>query len=124
MEKFGRYALALVVLASILVIVFVGPCSAPGPAGTATSQPVAQPVTKVFTTAELSKYNGLNGQPAYVGADGYVYDVSRSPLWAGGKHSMCHLDSTSGQDLTSVLNQAPTSMRALLQKFPVVGRLQ
>jgi predicted heme/steroid binding protein len=79
---------------------------------------------KVFTTAELAKYDGLKGQPAYVAADGYVYDVTGSPLWPGGKHGMCKINSVAGKDLTSALNMAPANMRSLLEKFPIVGRLQ
>ena len=79
---------------------------------------------KNFSAAELAKYNGQNGQPSYVAADGYVYDVSKSQFWAGGMHSMCNLNSTAGQDLTAVLNKAPPSMRLLLQRFPIVGHFQ
>ena len=32
--------------------------------------------TRTFTAEELAKYNGQNGQPAYVAIDGTVYDVS------------------------------------------------
>ena len=119
MEKFGRYALVIIVLASIVVLEFVGPCT--------TVTPVQQPPQqqmKVFSASELSKYNGQNGQPAYVAADGLVYDVTGSPFWGGGNHSMCNIKSTAGRDLTSALNQAPPNMRTLLQKFPVVGRYQ
>jgi predicted heme/steroid binding protein len=87
------------------------------PSKTATPQ-------KTFTTAELAKYNGQNGQPAYIGADGWVYDVSSSQWWSGGQHSVCRLQSMAGKDLTQQLNQAPASMRAYLQRFPVVGKLQ
>lgn len=79
---------------------------------------------KTFTAAELARYNGQNGQPAYVGADGWVYDVTTSPWWAGGQHSVCKLSSMAGHDLTQALNMAPRSMRTLLQRFPVVGKLQ
>lgn len=90
----------------------------PGARTAMTGQAVLQ---KTFTAAELARYNGRNGQPAYVAADGLVYDVTGSPLWAAGKHSMCNIDSTAGKDLTSALNQSPPNMRLLLQKFPVVG---
>ena len=41
---------------------------------------------KTFTKDELAKYNGQNGQPAYVAIKGVVYDVSGQAAWQGGKH--------------------------------------
>ena len=41
---------------------------------------------KTFTKDELAKYNGQNGQPAYVAIKGVVYDVSGKAAWQGGKH--------------------------------------
>ena len=31
---------------------------------------------KIFTEKELGKYDGQNGNPAYVAIDGVVYDVT------------------------------------------------
>ena len=42
--------------------------------------------TTTFNQTELAKYNGQNGQPAYVAVDGVVYDVTGVAAWAGGKH--------------------------------------
>ena len=39
-----------------------------------------------FNQTELAKYNGQDGQPAYVAVDGVVYDVTGVAAWAGGKH--------------------------------------
>lgn len=39
-----------------------------------------------FTLEELSKYNGINGNAAYVSVNGIVYDVSSVQAWAGGVH--------------------------------------
>ena len=41
---------------------------------------------KTFTREELAKFNGQNGQPAYVAISGTVYDVSNKAAWKGGKH--------------------------------------
>lgn len=38
-------------------------------------------VLNVFTTEELAKYNGKDGQPAYVAYEGNVYDVSNVKEW-------------------------------------------
>jgi predicted heme/steroid binding protein len=79
---------------------------------------------KVFTLQELSKYNGQNGQKAYVAVDGVVYDVTGSPNWPGGKHSPCNLEAVAGKDLSEILKQAPARMRVYISGKPVVGRLQ
>lgn len=39
-----------------------------------------------FTLEELSKYNGINGNAAYVSVNGIVYDVSSVQSWDGGVH--------------------------------------
>lgn len=40
------------------------------------NQQVTQTKNRTFTASELFKYNGLNGQPAYVAISGLVYDLS------------------------------------------------
>ncbi len=50
---------------------------------------------KTFTREELAKFNGQNGQPAYVAISGTVYDVSNKAAWKGGKHH----GNEAGQDL-------------------------
>ena len=39
---------------------------------------------KEIKRADLAKYNGQNGNPAYVAVIGKVYDVTDSPAWTGG----------------------------------------
>lgn len=74
---------------------------------------------KTFTKEELAKFNGQNGQPAYVAVNGIVYDVTDSKAWAGGKHH----GHTAGQDLTdALLNDSPHGDR-VLKNLPVVGKL-
>lgn len=41
---------------------------------------------KIFTEEELGKYDGQNGNPAYVAIDGVVYDVTDVSAWNGGVH--------------------------------------
>jgi predicted heme/steroid binding protein len=74
---------------------------------------------KVFTKEEVAQYDGKNGNPAYVGYKGKVYDVSSSFLWKDGKHQIFH---SAGLDLTKALEQAPHG-GDVIEKFPVVGIL-
>ena len=53
---------------------------------------------------QTSKYNGKNGNPAYVGYKGKVYDVSDSSFWMEGEHMGMH---NAGKDLTDELEMAP-----------------
>ena len=69
-----------------------------------------------FTLAELSKYDGKSGNPAYVAVDGVVYDVSVSPAWGGGTHFGLY----SGKDLTTEFKSCHNIM-GILSKLPKVG---
>lgn len=76
----------------------------------------------VFSADELAKFNGKEGNAAYVGYEGKVYDVSDIPAWKDGIHQGKY---TAGQDLTDVLNNvAPHSSKFLTDKAPVVGTLE
>ena len=50
---------------------------------------------KEFTTEELAKYNGKNGQAAYIAVDGVVYDASM--FFTNGSHH----GATAGSDVTT-----------------------
>lgn len=73
---------------------------------------------KEFTLDELAKYDGTNGQPAYVAYKGVVYDVSESAMWAEGDHEGAH---QAGADLTQEHEGAPHDI--YVTDFPEVGRL-
>jgi predicted heme/steroid binding protein len=73
-----------------------------------------------MTTSELAKNDGRDGRPAYVAVNGTIYDVTASPLWSGGNHQDAH---HAGHDLTEELKSAP-HVRAVVERFPVVGRLE
>jgi predicted heme/steroid binding protein len=75
---------------------------------------------KVFSLEELSKYDGLEGSPAFIAVEGKVYDVSDSFLWRGGVHQVTH---HAGRDLTSELGKAPHGMD-FIEKFPLIGILK
>jgi predicted heme/steroid binding protein len=74
---------------------------------------------RIFTSEELSRYNGLHGMPVYVACCGRVYDFSSSFLWRGGAHQVLHY---AGSDLTAALSQAPHG-EELLARYPIVGVL-
>jgi len=59
---------------------------------------------KKFTREELAKFNGRNGNPAYLAYNGKVYDVSESSFWLDGDHLGAH---QAGKELTEELTLAP-----------------
>ncbi len=89
---------------------------------TATTAPVGE--EKTFTVAELAEFDGQDGRAAYVAVDGVVYDVSDSARWPEGRHFSCNLGAMARNDLSAEIEQAPANMRALLEKMPIVGKLE
>ncbi|MDV4149850.1 cytochrome b5 domain-containing protein [Clostridium sp. AL.422] len=80
----------------------------------------AVPSNKEFNIEELSKYNGQNGNPAYIAVDGVVYDVTNAKGWSNGRHN-CGV--TAGKDLSELINQSPHG-KEVLKNLPVVGTLK
>jgi len=76
---------------------------------------------RVFTKEELKKFDGRNGNPAYVAYKGEGYDVTGSELWKDGSHWYEH---TAGSDLTSSLDEEAPHTRLVLERFPKVGELK
>lgn len=76
----------------------------------------SQQTEKIFTVSELSKYNGLNGNPSYVAVDGVVYDLSS--VFQNG----VHFGHSAGADLTSAFYSK--HIKSQIAKFPVVGTLK
>ncbi len=72
-----------------------------------------------FTKEELSQYNGKDGKPVFITANGKVYDVTTSFLWENGDHQDEH---TAGHDLTEELADAPHD-DYVFEQFEVVGEL-
>lgn len=75
----------------------------------------AQINARVFTPEELLKYDGQNGNPAYIAISGIVYDVTNDRHWKNGKHH----DFSAGKDLTADFPHKTS----ILAKVPIVGKL-
>ena len=89
------------------------------PETTTSSDTDSEKGTEEFTLEELSKYNGQDGQPAYVAVDGIVYDVTDVSAWKNGKHKK---GLEAGNDLTEDIGSSPHG-KNVLKKLPVVGTL-
>ncbi len=72
--------------------------------------------TPNFTKAELAKYNGMNGQSAYIATDGVVYDMTKIVSWKNGQHHGL----SAGQDLTKDFASSP-HLKIILNIAKVVG---
>lgn len=112
-------------LASLLL--FAG-CSQPAPtteAKPAETEPAATESVgateqKEFTVDELAKFNGKDGNRAYIAVDGVVYDVTDAPPWNGGDHNGYE----SGKDLTKEIKEDSPHGISKLEGIPVVGTLK
>ena len=71
---------------------------------------------KTFTKAELKKYDGQNGNAAYVAFDGKVYDVTNAEGWKGGQHQ----GYAAGVDITDYIKASDHGTK-VLERLPVVG---
>jgi predicted heme/steroid binding protein len=74
---------------------------------------------KTFTLAQLSQYNGLSGNKAYVAYNGNVYDITSSSAWKNGTHQGCK----AGTDITQALQNAPHG-ESVLNGYAIVGVLK
>jgi predicted heme/steroid binding protein/uncharacterized membrane protein len=72
-----------------------------------------------FDPVSLEKFNGHDGQPAYVAYKGKVFDVTKSPMWKKGLHMNMHF---AGRDLSNELAAAPHGPENL-DKHPQIGIL-
>ena len=73
-----------------------------------------------LTLEELAKYNGQNGQPAYVAVDGIIYDVTNAEPWKSGLHN----GFTAGKDLTNEIKTISPHGVSKLQLVPKVGKIK
>lgn len=72
-----------------------------------------------LTLDELSKYNGKDGNPAYIAVDGVIYDVTESKMWKDGEHN----GYTAGKDLTEEIKKVSPHGTSVLKKMKKVGKI-
>lgn len=73
---------------------------------------------KTYTLQELSKFDGKNGNPAYVAVNGNVYDVTNNAAWA----AATHFGLIAGKDLTKEFASCHAG-QTILSKLKLVGKL-
>lgn len=73
-----------------------------------------------LTLEELAKYNGKNGERAYVAVDGVIYDVTDSRAWKNGDHNGFE----AGKDLTEEIKTKSPHGVAKLSGVLEVGKLK
>lgn len=74
-----------------------------------------------FTVEEIARYNGKDGEKAYVVYNGKVYDVTESVFWSQGEHMGLH---EAGNDLTEALDTEAPHESSALDTCPVVGTIK
>lgn len=82
-------------------------------------QPTVLGNQTTFTLQELSKYDGKNGNSAYVAVNGTVYNVTNNATWA----AATHFGLTAGKDLTNEFASCHAG-QPILNKLKVVGKLE
>lgn len=81
-----------------------------------------EPEVLELTLEELAKYNGQDGNPAYVAVDGTIYDVTDSPKWSKGTHRSVK-GVEAGNDLTEKIKSLSPHGTGILEDYPIVGKL-
>jgi predicted heme/steroid binding protein len=105
----------------IVVVLLISACSPSKPAVNDTKDTTDQETTEMMelTLEQLAKYNGKDGQPAYIAVDGVIYDVSNHPAWKNGGHNGYE----AGKDLTEQIKNISPHGVSKLADVPEVGKL-
>lgn len=111
MKKFLSLLMILLLQLTIL--------AACGTAKTPTETPVdSTPLT--LTIEELAKYDGKNGNKAYIAIDGKIYDVTDIPQWKGGMHH----NYTAGKDLTNEIKTVAPHGLTPIETLKPIGTIK
>ena len=86
---------------------------------TVTAAAASESTELVLTLDELARYDGKNGNPAYIAVDSVIYDVTDISYWQNGDHN----GFTAGNDLTEEIKNASPHGVSKLKGLPVVGKL-
>jgi predicted heme/steroid binding protein len=110
----------LILFTFILALIILQGCGASSSGASASPAASGTESTElVLTLDELAKYDGKNGNPAYVAVDGVIYDMTNVPEWKNGEHN----GYTAGKDLTDVIKNVSPHGVSKLKNVPVVGKL-
>ncbi|HSP46782.1 MAG TPA: cytochrome b5 domain-containing protein [Clostridiaceae bacterium] len=129
MKKIRNLSLILVLVMSLgILAACASDTTTTPPATPPATPPVTAPETPgtggegdmEFTLEELAKYNGKDGNRAYVAVDGIVYDVTDVPPWKGGEHQG---RVSAGNDLSDEIEDLSPHGKSVLEDLPVVGTL-
>lgn len=74
---------------------------------------------KSLTLKELSKYDGKNGNPAYIAVNGIIYDVTNDAVFKKSPHNSVTL----GADITKEFKGCHNADESVLDKLPIVGKV-
>ncbi len=77
------------------------------------------PEEVAFTMDEIARYDGKDGNPAYIVVDGVVYDVTDVGPWGSGSH----FGFEAGADVTEALEDAAPHGANMLNQAEVVGKI-
>ena len=109
----------------VSLLLMVGCSSSKTTVTKSTSQVNTQNSTSVvtkqdYTLEQLKKYNGKNGNPAYVAIDGTIYDVTNAKNWSNGEHKN---GIAAGKDLSKEIDGAPHG-RDVLSGLTIIGKVK
>jgi len=76
------------------------------------------PEQRTFTLDQLARFDGTNGNPAYVAVNGTVYDVTNNAAWA----AATHFGLSAGKDLTREFESCHAGQQ-ILNELRIVGKL-
>jgi predicted heme/steroid binding protein len=113
-EQSKKHVLIILITLIIILLLAVTACSAAQSSATTTgSQTTAGTTEQTFTLEQLAKFDGQNGNKAYIAVDGVVYDVTDVAVWDHKQHAGKF---TAGKDYSAELkSQAPHGASMLSQ---------